>query len=225
MKPTIDKLTSLAKYPESIKLFVQLFEDAGIHVTDTNEKFSIHQKAGEISFQTKLERSNVDYIFEINSEQIDNVIKLASVTYMDEVNRYEILKALFHAALAGGVNPFHCLKLVPKGSSLFKNSILRKLLRLQNSVHVYIKTPIKSEPRQVATLLFVKGEWQVKLGKVGTAERTFQITIDEALEFHCQAFKAIKSNSKLQWFKFTRWYLKWRKKVTVNPQLVEETDY
>ena len=217
MKSTINKLKSLAKYTESIKLFVSLFEDAGIHVTDTNEKFSIHQKAGEISFQTKLNRTNVDYIFETTSEQVDNVIKLASVTYINEINRYKILKALFHAALAGGVNPFYCLKLVPQGSSLFKNSILRKLLRLQNSVHVYIISPIKSEPQQIATLLFVNGEWQVKPGKVGTAERTFQITIDEALEFHYQAFKAIKSNSKLQWFKFTRWYLKWRKKVTINP--------
>ena len=217
MQSTIEKLKSLAEYAESIKLFVQLFEDAGIHVTDTNEQFSIHQKAGKVSFQTKLNRSNVDYIFETNSKQIDNVIKLAAVPYIDEINRYKILKALFHAALAGGVNPFHCLKLVPKGSSLFKNSILRKLLRLQNSVHIYLKTPIKSEPQQIVTLLFINGEWEVKQGKVGAAERTFQITIDDALEFHSEAFKTIKSNSKLQWIKFTRWYLKWRKKVTINP--------
>ena len=213
MQSTIEKLKSLAEYTESIKLFIQLFEDIGIHVTDTNEQFSIHQKAGKISFQTKINRSRVDYIFETNSEQIDNVVELASVTYIDEINRYKILKTLFYGALKGGVNPFHCLKLVPKGSSLFKNSIIRKLLRLKNSVHVYLKTPIKSEPQQIVTLLFVNGEWEVKQGKVGVAEITFQITIDDALEFHTEAFKAIKSNSTFQWFKFTRWYLKWRKKV------------
>jgi len=217
MQSTIEKLKSLAEYTESIKLFVQLFEDVGVHVTDTNEQFSIHQKAGKVSFQTKLNRSNVDYIFETNSEQINNVIKLASVPCIDEINRYKILKALFHAALTGGVNPFHCLKLVPKGSSLFKNSILRKLLRLKNSVHIYLKTPIKSEPQQIVTLLFINGEWEVKQGKVGVAEITFQITIDDALEFHSEAFNAIKSNSTFQWFKFTRWYLKWRKKV-YNPE-------
>jgi len=213
MQSTIDKLKSLDQYRESIKLFVQLFEDVGIHVTDTNEQFSIHQKAGKVSFQTKLNRSSVDYIFETNSEQIDNVIKLASVACIDEINRYKILKALFHAAFTGGVNPFHCLKLVPKGSSLFKNSILRKFLRLKNSVHIYLKTPIKSEPEQIITLLFINGEWEVKQGKVGAAEITFQITIDDALEFHSEAFKAIKSNSTFQWFKFTRWYLEWRNKV------------
>ena len=213
MQSTIDKLKSLAEYPESIKLFVQLFEDVGIHVTDTNEQFSIHQKAEKISFQTKINRSNVDYIFETNSEQIDNVVKLASVPYIDEINRYKILNTLFYGALKSGVNPFHCLKLVPKGSSLFKNSIIRKLLRLKNSVHVYLKTPIKSEPQKIVTLLFLDGEWEVKQGKVGVAEITFQITVDDALEFHSEAFKAIKSNSTFQWFKFTRWYLKWRKKV------------
>jgi hypothetical protein len=213
MQSTIEKLKSLEQYTESIKLFVQLFENAGIHVTDTNEQFSIHQKAGKVSFQTKLNRSSVDYIFETNSEQIDNVIKLASVACVDEINRYKILKSLFNAALTGGVNPFHCLKLVPKGSSLFKNSILRKFLRLKNSVHIYLKTPIKSEPEQIITLLFINGEWEVKQGKVGIAEITFQITIDDTLEFHSEAFKAIKSNSTFQWFKFTRWYLKWRKKV------------
>ena len=213
MQSTIEKLKSLEQYTESIKLFVQLFENAGIHVTDTNEQFSIHQKAGKVSFQTKLNRSSVDYIFETNSEQIDNVIKLASVACVDEINRYKILKSLFNAALTSGVNPFHCLKLVPKGSSLFKNSILRKFLRLKNSVHIYLKTPIKSEPEQIITLLFINGEWEVKQGKVGIAEITFQITIDDALEFHSEAFKAIKSNSTFQWFKFTRWYLKWRGKV------------
>ena len=213
MQSTIDKLKSLAEYPESIKLFVQLFEDVGIHVTDTNEQFSIHQKAEKISFQTKINRSNVDYIFETNSEQIDNVVKLASVPYIDEIHRYKILNTLFYGALKGGVIPFHCLKLVPKGSSLFKNSIIRKLLRLKNSVHVYLKTPIKSEPQKIVTLLFLDGEWEVKQGKVGVAEITFQITVDDALEFHSEAFKAIKSNSTFQWFKFTRWYLKWRKKV------------
>ncbi len=85
---------------------------------------------------------------------------------------------------------------------------------MESLIHVYIVSPVRGDPEVGHTLVFENKEWQVSPGLHGTPGRIFRLTIDDALEFHSEAYRALKTNRKIDWLKFGRWYLRWRQVVS-----------
>ena len=85
---------------------------------------------------------------------------------------------------------------------------------MEDLIHVYIRSPIRQEPEVGHTLVFERKEWLVFPGLHGEPGRVFRLTVDDALEFHNHAFGALKTDSRIGWMTFARWYLKWRKRVS-----------
>ena len=81
--------------------------------------------------------------------------------FVKEARRYSILKTLFAPAIKASVNPFPCLKIVTTSTPPISNTLLRRLLRMENLIHVYIVSPILGEPEVGNTLVFENKEWQV----------------------------------------------------------------
>ena len=215
---SIDKFQSIRQYPAAIDLFGLLFEKAGIRVVDTGEEFSCYHRGTHIDFEERFDESSVDYVVELNTTQVDHLIELASDRKIDDVRRYRILRTLFAPAIGASVNPFHCLKRITVSNPLLSNQLFRRLLRMENLVHVYILPPIHNEPEVGYTLVFVDKAWKVSPGLRGDPGRIFRLTIDDALAFHAHAYRVLKDNSKIGWIKFGRWYLRWRGKVSERPR-------
>lgn len=211
---SIDKFQSIFQYPAVIDLFGLLFEKAGIRVVDTGEEFSCYHRGTHIDFEERFDESSVDYVVELNTTQVDHLIELASDRKIDDVRRYRILRTLFAPAIGASVNPFHCLKRITVSNPLLSNQLFRRLLRMEDLIHVYIRSPIKDEPEIGHTLVFEKKEWLVSPGLHGEPGRVFRLTVDDALEFHKHVFSALKIDSSRGWIVFARWYLKWRNRVS-----------
>ena len=214
MKPSFEKFTLVEQSPTTRDFFSLLFERAGIRVADTGEELSCYHRGTHIDFEEQLNESDVDYVLELTTAQIDALVELISVGDIDEVRRYSILKTLFAPAIEASVNPFPCLKGVTASTPLISNTLLRRLLHMENLIHVYIVSPVQGEPDVGNTLVFENKEWKVFPGLRGTPGRIFRLTIDDALAFHSQAYRALKANTNIGWLKFGRWYLRWRQVVS-----------
>ena len=214
MTQSIEKFQSIQQYPAAVDLFALLFEKAGIRVVDTGEEFSCYHRGTHIDFEERLDEASVDYVLELNTTQVDHLVELASNREIDDARRYRILRALFAPAIGASVNPFQCLKGITVSSPLLSNRLFRRLLRMEDLIHVYIRSPIKGEPEVGHTLAFKGKEWLVSPGLHGEPGRVFRLTVDDALEFHKHAFSALKTDSRIGWITFARWYLKWRKRVS-----------
>ena len=214
MKQSIEKFQSIRQYPAAVDLFALLFEKAGIRVVDTGEEFSCYHRGTHIDFEERFDEANVDYVLELNTTQVDHLIELASNRVIDDARRYRILRTLFGPAIGASVNPFDCLKGITVSNPLLSNRLFRRLLRMEDLIHVYIRSPIRDEPEVGHTLVFERKEWLVFPGLHGEPGRVFRLTVDDALEFHKHAFNALKTDSRTGWLTFARWYLKWRKRVS-----------
>jgi len=214
MIQSIEKFQSVRQYPEAVGLFALLFEKAGIRVVDTGEEFSCHHRGTHIDFEERFDEASVDYVLELNTTQVDHLIELVSKREIDDARRYRILRTLFAPAIGASVNPFHCLKGITVSSPLLSNQLFRRLLRMEDLIHVYIRSPIIDDPEVGYTLVFERKEWLVFPDLHGKPGRVFRLTVEDALEFHKHAFNALKTDSGIGWIIFARWYLKWRKRVS-----------
>ena len=224
MQSSLQKLKLIQQSPAILDFFSVLFERIGIRVLDTGEELSCFHRGIHIDFEEELDESNVDYVLELTTEQVDNLIELLSFKDIDEVRRYNILKTLFQPAIEASINPFPCLKKVPFAIPLASNTLLRRLLRMENIIHVYIIPPSQEEPEIGHTLVFKNKEWQVFPGLHSNPGRIFRLTIEDTLTFHSRAFIALKSNNTMGWLRFGAWYLRWRKIVSKRPSRKETND-
>ncbi len=214
MTQSIEKFRPIRQRQPVVDLLAMLFENAGIHVTDTGEEFSCHHHGTHIDFSEHLDTTNIDYVIEVDTEQVDHLVEVVSVNEVDETRRYMILSALFGPATKGSVNPFHCMNRVTRSGTLLSNRFLRRLLRMADLIHVCIKSPVLDEPEIGHTLVFDGNQWSLLSGLQGEPGRVFHLTIDDALDFHAHAFSALKTDSRIGWMIFAHWYLKWRRRVS-----------
>ena len=211
---SINKLESINRYPEAVNFLSLLFKNAGIRISDSGVEFSCHHHGSRIKFEQHLDESKVDYILELDTEQVHTLTELITVPKIDDIRKYRILNTLFSPAIETSVNPFDCLKGITRSNPLLSNSLLRRVLRMENLIHVYIEPPLDEEPEIGHTLIFAKKEWLIFKGIHGNPGRVFRLTVDDALDFHKHAFIALKSDSKMRWLTFVRWYLIWRHRVS-----------
>ena len=57
------------------------------------------------------------------------------------------------------------------------------------------------------------GEWLVVPGHHGRPQRTFRLSVDDALELQRQLSKAMHAGGLTDWVKMAHWYVTWRKRV------------
>ena len=131
MTQSIEKFQSIRQYPATVDLFALLFETA---------------------------RIRVDYIVELNTTQVDHLVKLTPNREIDASRRYRILRTLFAPAIAASVNPFHCLKDIPVSNPFLSNPLFRRLLRMEHLPPVYIKSSLEEESDIGHTLVFERNE-------------------------------------------------------------------
>lgn len=214
MVTILKKFQEAQQNPAIVDFFSLLFEKAGIRVVDTGEEFSCYHRGTHINFESPLDETSVDYVLDLNIVQVEQILQLVDSREVDEVRQYKILHTLFAFAIDASVNPFHCLKAASNSSTLLSNSLLRRLFRMENVIHVYLLSPIKGDCDVGHTLVFVNKEWSISSGIHGNSGRIFRLTVGDALDFHKSVFDAIKMDSRIGWIKFARWYLTWRRKVS-----------
>jgi hypothetical protein len=206
MATSFEKWQALTRQGPIVQFFRGLFERAGVRVTDTGEEFTCHHKGDHIELHQGLDRAGVDYTVEIDSAQVDRLAGYAGDKELDAQEQYRILGVLFTPATAAMLR-----------APVLANPWLRWLMGAEDVIHVYLLPPTPREQEVSHTLIYANRQWMVLPGLHGKPGRTYRMPLDEALEYHRQAFAALKANTFGAWWRFASWYKQWRKKVSSRP--------
>ena len=201
--PSMKAWSGLLDKPELAEFFSDIFDNLGIILEETNEKFTVHHKGDHFELSNGIDESNVDYIVNLKLENVSNMVKHGADEKISSQEAYRIMSVLFTPLTRASLE-----------TPMMKKPLLRKLAGIENHIHVYLISPDKSQITS-HTLIFINKQWIVAKGIHGTAKRTFKISPEQAVEYQKHVFRAIKSNKAKEWKKFKKWYLKWRKDVSV----------
>ena len=184
-----------------------MFSKLGIHVIDTGEEFTCIHRDDHIEFVSGLKASDVDFAVEVFAFQLERLAAHVDAGELEEVEQFRIARTLFTA----GTGKRHVMS-----NPLMSNSVLRRLIRGKNLMHVYLVSPdLAQEPDASYTVMFINDEWLVIPGLHGHPKRVLRVPIGEAIELQKHLFAGMKSGNLAKWMKIAKWYVDWRKRVEV----------
>jgi hypothetical protein len=183
------------------KFLADFFKDYFVNL-GVKEVTVLH-KGDHFEIVRGIDEKKVDFILPIGTQNVLNLIKHAEDGKIDEQETYKILAVFF--------TPMTSMTL--KNPLMTKN-IPRAMSKMQNNVHVTLFNPTKTESVS-HTLIYLNREWIVVPGFHGTPKRKFELNVAQALDYQKHVFDAIKANKKKTWREFKRWYMSWRKDVSV----------
>ena len=193
----------LLKEPGLAEYFSGVFESLGIHVAETGEEVTIVHKTDHFEIKNGISRTDVDYAVTIREANVMNMAGHGKDGIIDAYESYRIMSVLFTPLTRAALeNP------------MMNKALPQKLAGIENHVHVYLESPANDE-FVAHTLLFHNKKWLVIEGIHGEARRIFRMSPDQALEYQREVFKAEKTNTRKAWKKFMKFYLDWRKGVSV----------
>jgi hypothetical protein len=202
---SLEKWRAVVQTPEIVGFFGGTFERAGIRITDTNEAFTCIHRGDRIEFEPQLDESRVDYTVPIESYQVDRLGDEATAGALSEIGQFRVLRALFSPATAATLkNP------------VLSHGLLRRLSAVEDLIHVRLHSPDPDqEPDTAHTLVHAAGQWLVFVGLHGRPRRTFELSMEDAIDYQRRVFHSMKQNDPLTWIRFASWYVSWRKRVSV----------
>ena len=188
---------SIAQTDEIVDFFTDMFDVMGIVIEETGEELTLRVGENKIHIDPGLP-AKCDFLVPLKTENVTNMVSHAEDGSLGEYEAWRIASVLFTPLTR------ETLK-----NAVMSKSILRRLARIEDLVHVQLLGP---ESQHVAshTLVFASGQWLVIDGIHGQAKRNFTMTGQECAVYQKQVFRAMRVNSILGWIRFGRWYVKWR---------------
>jgi hypothetical protein len=198
-----EKWEKLTKQKFLADFFKDYFINLGVEVKETGERITVLHKGDHFEIVNGIDPKQVDYVLPITTQNVLNLMQHAEDGKIDEQETYKILAVFF--------TPMTAMTLQ---NPLMTKNIPRAMSKMQNNVHVSLHNPGKTESVS-HTLLYLNKEWIVVSGFQGTPKRKFELDVKQAIEYQAQVFKALKANNKKGWRSFKKWYMGWRKEVSV----------
>jgi hypothetical protein len=204
MGTTLETWRAVTQDPRVIGFFKGTFERAGVRIVDTGESFTVVHHGDRVDFEPALNESSTDFTVDIQEYQATRFAEAAGTGVLDPTAQYRAVRALFTPATEATLrNP------------MLANGILRRLARIEELIHVRLKSPVPDkEPDLTHTLVHVRGQWVVIPGLHGRAGRTFDLSIEDAILYQRHVLKALRQNTWAGWLQFGSWYLGWRPTVS-----------
>jgi hypothetical protein len=195
---SMEKWKPLLTQPGLASYFKGLFDLLGVKVLETNEQFTVHHLGNSFELIPGIDPNKVDFTIEIKKENVDNMLKHAQDSVIDERESFRIVRAIFTPITEASLNnPY-----------LTKKKYL-KIAHTDELIHVTLLDPEKKEDYS-QTLLYSKKQWVVVQGIHGKTATEYKLTPAQAMEFQRHLFEAKKTGTKKGWIKFMKWYNAWK---------------
>ena len=187
---------------EIVDYFSGIFDVIGVTIEETGEELTIALEENQIRIDAGLPE-NPDFVVPLKWENVENMVSHAEDGKIDSHESWRIVSVLFTSLTQATLyNP------------IMASDIGRRISRVEDLAHVYLIAPDGHEAT-CHTLAYLKKQWLVIPGLYGKPKRTFRMTAEDSIEYQRRVFSAIKNNSFREWWRFSRWYKKWRKTVSV----------
>ncbi len=187
---------------EIVDYFRGIFDIIGITIEETGEELTIALEEERIRIDSGLPE-DPDFVVPLKWENVENMISHTKDGKIDPQESWRIISVLFTSLTQATLyNP------------IMASDIGRRISRVEDLAHVHLIAPDGDEAT-CHTLAYVKKQWLVIPGLYGRPKRTFRMTAEDSIDYQRRIFSAIKKNSIREWWRFSRWYKKWRKTVSV----------
>jgi hypothetical protein len=205
---TLDRLKTLSVPPAVAETVKGMFSQLGVQVIDTGEAFTCVHRGNSVEFVPGVNERTVDFTVQVYQFQLERLAEYIRKGTIDEVEQFRIACALF--ATAAGSR--HIMR-----NPLMSNSLLRRMIRGKNLMHVTLVSPDKAqEPDVTYTIIFINGEQVVVPGLHGTPLRILRVPFADAVALQKNLFAGMKAGTApSKWIKIAKWYVDWRKRVEV----------
>lgn len=197
------KWNVLLNKPGLATYFSGMFEHLGIKVKGTDGSFTVNHLGNSFSLTKGVNESAVDYFIELDNLNVENMIKHGEDGKIDSLEAYRIMSVLFTPLTQASLN-----------MPIFKNNKMRRLADVEDLIHVVLVSPEKGKSTS-HTLVFINKQWLVIPGIFGKAKRVFTLSPDQAKLYQQKIYTAKKQDKMSAWGDFRKWYVEWRKTVSV----------
>ena len=201
-KSALDVWRMIPQTPEVVTFFTGIFDVIGVSISETAEELTVAIEREAIRIDPGLPE-NPDFVVPIAWENVENMVAHAEDGEIDPREAWRIVSVLFTSLTQATLrNP------------VMSNNLMRRIAMVEDIAHVFLVAPDGKEAN-CHTLVYVKGQWLVISGLHGNPKRTFRMSAEDCIDYQRKVFSAIKKNSLFEWFRFSSWYRKWRKGVSV----------
>lgn len=194
-KPLLDN-AEIAKY------FSGMWESLGITVKETGEELTVYHRGNHFEIKNDIKPEEVDYYIVLDGKSVKDMAKYGEDGRIDQRESYKIMGTLFTPFVRSSLK-----------HPMMRKKFQMKIAGIEDFAHVYLEGPNNNDIA-THTLIFHDKQWIVAEGIHGNAKRVFEITVDDAIKYQREAFKAKKENTRKSWKAFKKFYLKWRKDVS-----------
>jgi len=184
--------------------FSGMFNELGIIVDETGERFTVLHKGDHFELKEDINKEEVDYIVTLKLHNIKDLREHGDDNIIDKNESFRIMKTLFTPLTRASLE-----------APMLSKPFLRKISGVENHIHVNLISPSK-EDTVSHTLLYINKDWLVIPGIHGKAKRVFNLSPDEAIKYQRKVFEAMQKDSNKGWRKFRKWYMNWRDDVSVS---------
>jgi hypothetical protein len=203
IETSLSQWESIFQTPELVIYFDGIFNNLGVLVEETGEKFTIQHTGTSFEFKAGFDIKKVDFVVPIKLQNIQNMVNHANDGEISAIESWRILNVLFTP-----------MTKVTLQTPVLSVNWRRKLAGVEDLTHVYLLNP-SGEEASSHTLIYVRGQWLVLKGLHGAPRRTYRITPEQSLDYQRKIFSAMQKNSLMAWWKFSKYYKNWRKSCSV----------
>jgi hypothetical protein len=201
-------LKGLTIPPAVVEAARGMFSRIGVRVIDTGEAFTCTHAGDHVEFAGGVNEASVDFTARVYQFQLERLAGYVRRGRLDDVEQFRIASTFFTSS----AGKRHLM-----ANPMMSNSVLRRIIRGKNLIHVTLLSPDPAEePDATYTIIFINGERLVVSGLHGTPLRVLRVPFKDAMDLQKTVFAGLTAGkAPSKWIKIAKWYVEWRKRVEV----------
>jgi len=203
MSANEQQLQDLAKKKSAIEWFKGLFTQVHLEITDTGEKFTLLHHGDRVEIVSGFHARKPNFVIPLESISISGLTRAFSDDKIDAEEEYKIVRFMLKPCLQAALE-----------MPILNNSALQQIVKIDTHWQEALLDPQGKEDVQL-TVVYVNKQWLVLSGYHGKAQRRLLLTPEQLLDFQRRVLEADAAGDIAQWIKLAKWYVKYRKEVTV----------
>lgn len=202
MSTNLAQLQALVNEPAARSFFQGLFARARLELTDTGERFTVHQDGDGVRVVEGFDGPDANLVVPLASQNLANLRAIFADRQVTGDEAYRIVRFMLRPCLEASLQ-----------MPILRNERLLRILGVEDWQQALLD-PQGREDVQL-TVHREDGRWVVAEGYVGSPRRRLRLTAEQMLDFQRRLFQADEDNSITGWLALAGWYVTWRNQLTV----------
>lgn len=204
MSANQQQLEDLAKKKSAIEWFQGLFKEVHLEITDTGEKFTILHHGDHVEIVPGFQAKKPNFVIPLESESIGGLTRAFSDDKIDTEEQYKIVRFMIKPCLQASLD-----------MPILNNKALQQIVKVDTHWQEAL-LDLQGKEDVKLTAIYVNKQWLVIPGYHGKAQRRLLLTPEQLLDFQRRVLEADASGDISKWMELAKWYVKYRKEVTVS---------